>query len=540
MPTQRLVIDGDDTGHFCLTVRDGTLTVGADPAQAGIVLNQLRVVRIHCEVELDQGAVVVGNDPTTPGAPERGQVLVSDVGYRVRPAQIRLVGGDGAAAPTKESAATQPAPTVAATGVAKRLIVVDGADLNKTFAVPETGRVAVGNSGKHAAVVLHDLYVARVHCELQVEAGRVKVVHKEGRTPTRVNGREVSEQELRLGDILRVGNSHLRYEVGEAEAAEETADEVGDSMIMRAPGRANDDGRPAPARDPDDPLLKLEGQALGQYQFGTVIGRGLSGVVFQAHHRQTNQAAAVKVISTDFPHGDAELQTFVRALKVAAPLRHPHVVTLYGAGKTGAYCWVAREYVEGESLADLTARLQADGKLGWKRACRTAVHLAQALEYLHHNKVAPGRFTPANVLVEQGSRITKLADVMLDQALHGSRLEAAIREKRQLATLPFTAPEQMDSGSAPEQRADLYALGAVLYFVMTGVPPFGGVSASEVSARIRDGKITKPGKTLKDIPAPFESAVLKLLSRRPEDRFPSATDLLAVVEPIAGIHEIKV
>ncbi len=67
MPTQRLVIDGDDKKHFCLMVRDGTLTVGADPAHAGIVLGRLRVVRIHCEGDVEEGPVVVGNDPTTPG-----------------------------------------------------------------------------------------------------------------------------------------------------------------------------------------------------------------------------------------------------------------------------------------------------------------------------------------------------------------------------------------------------------------------------------------------------------------------------------------
>src|SRR5262249_31729682 len=150
---------------------------------------------------------------------------------------------------------------------------------------------------------------------------------------------------------------------------------------------------------------------LGHYQFGALLGRGQSGLVFRAHHRQTNQPVTVKVLSDDFPQSDAELQNFVRVLKVVAPLRHPHLVTLYAAGKTGPYCWIAREYIEGESLAAQIGRLLPEGKLGWKRACRVAVQLGKVLDYLHEHKVMHGNLTPANVLIQNDTKMVKLADV---------------------------------------------------------------------------------------------------------------------------------
>src|SRR5205085_9366608 len=128
---------------------------------------------------------------------------------------------------------------------------------------------------------------------------------------------------------------------------------------------------------PADALIKLENQVLGHYQFGALLGRGQSGLVFRAHHRQTNHPVTTKVLSPDFPNGDAELQHFIKALKSVAALRHPHLVTLYAAGKTGPYCWLAREYVDGESLQALIGTHRVDGKAAWKRACRIAVHLGR-------------------------------------------------------------------------------------------------------------------------------------------------------------------
>jgi pSer/pThr/pTyr-binding forkhead associated (FHA) protein len=540
MATQRLLIN-DEQGPFYFAVHEGALTVGAGPDYSDLVLSPLRVVRIRCEVEVEEGPVVVDNDPTTEDAPPRGHELQPGDALRVGPVHLRLVASGalaGAAAATNGAA---PA------AVGKRLLVVEGADEGKVFPLGDVGPIAIGNSHKHAQIVLHDLYVARVHCELHVESGHYLVKHMQGRNGTLINGKEVLEQELHLGDVLRVGNSQLRYEIGSIEPAvpHEPADESETHSVAAAGGRGDAARTPAPAPSPSDSgftsaLMQLESHVLGQYQFGELLGRGQSGLVFRAQHRQTNQTVALKVLSPEFPQTDAELQHFVRALRAVAPLRHAHLVTLYTAGKTGRYCWIARELVEGESLVSLIRRLQEESKLGWKRACRVAVHLAKVLDYLHTHQAAPVRITPSNILLERDTKTTKLADVMLDHALRGSRLEKIIHEKKQLIELPFTAPELLEPGATADHRAGLYALGAVLYTLLTGLPPYSGVSSAEILARMRDGKLVRPSKTVLDTPPPFEGVVLRLLARRPEDRFQSAAEVLGVVEPIANIHEIRI
>ncbi len=89
-----------------------------------------------------------------------------------------------------------------------------------------------------------------------------------------------------------------------------------------------------------DPLLKLEGQPFGHYQIESLLGRGQSGLVFRAQDKKSGQAVTLKLLALDFPANDAELQRFIRALKLVAPLRHPQLVTLYAAGKTGPICWI--------------------------------------------------------------------------------------------------------------------------------------------------------------------------------------------------------
>jgi eukaryotic-like serine/threonine-protein kinase len=128
---------------------------------------------------------------------------------------------------------------------------------------------------------------------------------------------------------------------------------------------------------------------------------------------------------------------------------------------------------------------------------------------------------------------------MLDQALAGTRLAATIQDERLLAELPYRAPEQIEPGAALDARTALYAIGAVLYFVMTGQPPFAGPTPDAIVQKIREGKVLKPSKHIPEMPPPFEAAVLKLLARRPENRYQSAAEMLAAVEPIAVGHEIK-
>ena len=558
MPRRLLVIDGDDHKRFFLSMLDGTLTVGTDQANPEIALRDLRALRIHCEVEVEGEAVVAIRQRVALGAATRQEIHAGEamhVGHsHIKLAPVPQVPAEPAETESAEpdatefdnlalaetesrQAATPAAPPAAVTQIlSRRLLVIDGADQGRSFPLNVAGRITIGKSGKHADIVLHDLYVSRVHCELQVDDTSVRVTHIEGDGGTLVNNQKIDEQELRLGDVLRVGNSHLRFELDSGKPSMATVVEVETVEVESE----EDTELVAPISSPVDALAELENQVLGHFELGAVLGRGLSGMVFHGHLKDSDEPIAVKVLATAFPASDAEQQAFIRAIKVVAPMRHPHLVGVHRVGKSGQYCWIARDYVEGESLAALIDRLKAEDRLGWKRACRVAVHLARLLQFLHQKQVRGIRITPTNVLVETDTKATKLANLMVDGALAGSDLAHLIAEDRLTAELPYRAPEQTDPAAAVDLRTSLYALGAVLYALMAGQPPFTGKTHDEIIKQIREAKLVKPSKFLPEMPAAFETAVLKLLARKPEDRYQSADELLAVIEPLAKQHDIKV
>lgn len=592
MAKRLLLIDAGDQGRFFLSVQAGTLTLGGASENAEAVLRGLSISRIHCEIEVEEDLVVVGSPETTTGkAPDNPPFRHElHTGQAVHVGHANLCLEGARAAPGSETAAVAASPASPPGRLIKRLLVIDGADQGRSFSLPESGTLTIGKSHKCSDIILHDLYVSRVHCQLQIEGDKVVVIHMEGDNGTLINGQRIAEQELRLGEVLRVGNEHLRLETAFVEDSSPIAETEEDTATIAIAGEEDiievveeegdsegieedyglevieeEDGvevieeetevlaaEPAeelaePSEDPYclphpsvDQLATLENQVLGRYQIGPLLGRGQSGLVFRAQDLKTNQCVALKVLSPDFPSSDAELQRFVRALKVTPNLQHPHLLTIHGAGKSGPYCWIAREYVEGESLTRLVHKLKAAGKLEWTCACRLAIQLGKALHFLHSHRVTHGNITPRNILVRHSDKLTKLADLMLNRALDRSRLQKAILGKKLLAELPYLAPDQTDPHASVAPHVDLYALGTVLYASLTAQPPFLGASPKEILTRIREGKVVKPSKLQPGIPPFFEGAILKMMARRPEDRFQTAEEMLAVVEPIAEEHGIEV
>jgi serine/threonine-protein kinase len=368
-----------------------------------------------------------------------------------------------------------------------------------------------------------------------------------------------------LGDILRVGNSHLRLEAavpgeeltrgapgpGARDDAEEAIDvaqdEAGtgeDQWHVEEVASAEDEAD-APPPDASETvrllyvwrhkLAELSGEAVGHYKLGRLLGRGRSGVVFHAEDTKTGQALALKVFSPQFPERDQELQRFAQVMKVLLKLRHPNLVALQGAGKSAAYTWVAQEYVEGVSLAWVIRQLAESRRFDAGRACRVAVHVARALDFARQHHLRHGKVTPRNILLARRGKAVKLADLMLGAALEGSQLGQAVLECRPASELGYLSPEQADPGAYVDELSDLYGLGAVVYALLTGRPPFVGDSAGEILAQVRGtSRVGRPSALNPAVPPALEKVVLKMLARRQEDRYQTPAELLADVEPIAG------
>ncbi len=402
-----------------------------------------------------------------------------------------------------------------------RLLVIDGADQGRFFRLPEAGTVLLGNSQRHADICLHDLYVGRVHCELAVAEGAVTITARDTPAGTLVNEKRITQQAILPGEVLHVGNSHLRLEFAADDAA------------WGQPEEPEEAPEPPPAAG--ERPAGLQGRTLGHYQVAGILGRGHCGVVYRAHDLKKDQDVALKVLDAAFPSGAPEMLGFAKALRTRLPLHHPNLVGLHGAGKSGPHCWLDLELVEGESLAQAIERNRDARKIKWRRALNLARDVGRALAYCHQHRLVHGNVTPHNVLIRKHDESARLNDLLLQKALEGSALQQATMEAKMLAELPYLAPEQADPQlMLVDELSDQYSLGVLVYALLTGRPPFAGSAPEETLRQIREDPPVKPQKLNKQIPDDFQAAVLKMLAKRPEERYSRMEEMLGDLERIGG------
>jgi serine/threonine protein kinase len=416
--------------------------------------------------------------------------------------------------------------------MAWQLLVIDGADKDRFFPLPEDGLVSIGSSRKNADVVLHDLYVARVHCELRFADQRAVVTDLDTPGGTFINGQKIKEQELRVGDVLRLGNSHMRLDLVSAEDAEVVDVDVDEEEVEIVAVEEE--------KTPEQRLAELDGQTLGHYEVGSQLGKGRHGMTFRARDVKTQAVVGLKIMSPEFPAGDGEMQPFKNAVKTALGLQHPHLVRLLGAGRHGDFCYLVQEYVEGESLAQVLERMGSPGKLTWKHALRLGLHVGHALEFIHKNRLIHGNLTPANVLVRFSDKHIKLNDFLFNKAMEGTKLHAACLKAKLVAEMGYLAPEQTEPGAFVDNLADIYGLGALMYARMTGQPPYKGKTPEETLSMLRRGKLVSPSDHQDAIPEEMDDIVMKMLARRQEDRWSRMGDVLSELETIAEEEEVEV
>jgi serine/threonine protein kinase len=405
-----------------------------------------------------------------------------------------------------------------------QLLVVAGPDQGKSFVLQAGPDLMLGRSA-NAYYQLSDPRASRNHCQVLRDGDQVTVVCNGGSGGTLVNGKPVKKQSLKLGDVLQVGDTQLRLQVGDFPL---------DVALAHAPTAPS-----APAGTPAK-LEALSGQALSHYDIGPVIGKGTSSMVFHATDTKDNRPVALKVLLPEFARDEEDVQRFVRAMKTMLPLRHPNLVALYGAGKTGPYCWVAMEYIAGENMTEVIDRIGVAGMLDWRYAFKVAVHVARALDCAHGKQIIHRNVAPKNILLEAPTRTVKLGDLMLAKALEGSLAQKITKPGELVGDVAYMSPERTRGADDVDGRSDLYGLGATVYALLTGRPPFTGATLVEKITRIRQTEPEKPTKFQMSIPSRFEGVVLKLLAKRPEDRYPAADDLLAELERVGKLQGVTV
>jgi eukaryotic-like serine/threonine-protein kinase len=398
----------------------------------------------------------------------------------------------------------------------RKLVVIAGPDLGRVYPLPEDDVLLLGRT-RAAGDPLTDPYISRLHSRVEVNGDIAVVIDNDSAAGTFVNGHRLTAPHvLQIGDVIRIGRTELRLQPG---GSEETA--------TLPPIK-----QPAVAAV-SDPLAQLAGQTISRYQIGAILARGQSGVVFHARDTEADLPVAFKVLSPRLTADATRRERFVRAMKTVLPLRHDNLIAVKAAGQTGGLCWIAMEYIEGESLTQWVQRAGVAGCLDWRHVLRVAIHLARALEYAHAQQIVHRNVTPMNVMVRTRDRVAKLGDLMLARALEGELAVNLSEPGEVLSDLNYIAPERTYPSQPLDERSDLFSLGATLYALLTGRPPFAGDTLLETIKKVRAAVMEPVRSYQRGVPESFEDIVRKLLAKQPEDRYTSATDALAALQRLA-------
>ena len=402
----------------------------------------------------------------------------------------------------------------------KKLVVLAGPDEGMVFTLGS--EVLLLGRSRATETHLTDPHVSRVHCQVVPEGPQYVVVDFDSASGTFVNGKEVDRHVLQSGDLIRIGATHLQYVVEANGAAVATATAA------------------APAtKAPTDWAKALIGQTLSHYRISGQLARGKTGYIFHAEDTRTETPVALKVLRSDFGQDEKKVKHFIEAMKAVLPLNHPHLLRIYGAGKTGNHCWVATEYIPGDSLAAVIGRIEKSGKLDWKAVVRVGVYLARALEFAHQKTLIHQNVTPQNILVGKMPQNTKLTDLMLALATEEDPTKAISAAGTPSESLPFMSPERTDgAGATVDARTDIYSLAAVLYAMLTGKPPFQGTAVTELIEKIRLESAPRLQAHGVQVPEALEKLLRRCLAKRPQDRPAKAADLRKALEALAQENSI--
>jgi Tol biopolymer transport system component len=274
----------------------------------------------------------------------------------------------------------------------------------------------------------------------------------------------------------------------------------------------------------EDALIERLNAALeGRYRIERELGEGGMAMVFLAEDLRHDRKVALKVLKPELA-AVVGAERFLAEIKTTAALQHPHILPLHDSGEADSFLFYVMPYVEGESLRE---KLEREQQLPVDDALTIAEKVAAALQYAHDQGVVHRDIKPANILMSRGEPMVADFGIALavSQAGGGRITETGLS----LGTPHYMSPEQAAGERTLDKRSDVYALGCVVYEMLTGQPPFGGPNAQAVLGRILTGEPDPVTSIRRSVPVHVEGAVHKSLERLPADRFESANAFSAAL-----------
>lgn len=275
-----------------------------------------------------------------------------------------------------------------------------------------------------------------------------------------------------------------------------------------------------------DPTDTLTDALSPRYLIRRELGRGGMATVYLARDVRHDRDVALKVLRPELGIG---ADRFLREIKVAAGLRHPHILPLHDSGEAGELLFYVMPYVAGPSLEDRLAQVHT---LSARDAMVIGAEVAEALDHAHRHGVVHRDIKPGNILLEDGHAV--VTDFGIARALHAAGDDRLTHAGIAVGTPAYMSPEQVTGENDVDGRSDVYSLGCVLFEMLSGGPPFRGASSMAVMTARFASPAPRLADVVQDIPSEIGDAVARSLALDPTARFSTAGELASVLRSLAS------
>ena len=380
------------------------------------------------------------------------------------------------------------------------LTVERGREKGTTFELkPETPCVA-GRDPASVQIVITDPAASRRHFQVAAKDGKWFVTDLGSKNHTYLNAEKLEKPiELTNGDRIQVGETVLSF----------LAEDIADKSTAQG----------------------LNGKEIGGYKILERLGRGGMGTVFKAKQISLNRVVALKVLASKFAKDPKFVEKFVSEARAAGQLNHPNVVQVFDVGQLGGLHFFSMELMEGGCVQDMLSAAP-EGRLTWQEAMPLIVDAARGLVFAEKRGIIHRDIKPDNLMLTSEQRV-KIGDLGL-----AKKAEEGAGDKSIFGTPHFIAPEQAQ-GKELTHSADLYALGATFYRIVTGKTPFAGDTVKEILKK----QINEPHQPIPQVvpefPEDLAAIVDRLMAKKVENRYQSATKLVEDLEAFQLEHQIE-
>ncbi|MBI3831909.1 MAG: serine/threonine protein kinase [Planctomycetes bacterium] len=303
-------------------------------------------------------------------------------------------------------------------------------------------------------------------------------------------------------------------------------------LMAKAAKLAHVQAPPAPA-----PLLKAPQPKpsnelelpfdIAGYRLTEKIGQGGMGSVFKATQKAMRRTIAIKTLSPRYAGDPQYVERFRNEAKAAAALNHPNVIVPIDVGEDKGIHFIAMEFIQGESLGQWMDR---EGRVTWKESAEIAQQVAKGLEYAHKRGIVHRDIKPDNILLDKSSGLAKIADLGLARRTTGD--SDLTQDGQAVGTPYYVSPEQARGQKDLDGRADLYSLGATLWHMLAGVPPFEGATSAVIMTKHLTEPVPDPRSAVADLPEDLVAIVLRLMVKERDERYAHAGELLEDLEAL--------